>query len=172
MTTDYGTELAEAFLKEAKRRLYDDSMPRIEKCLSLLTEEEIWHRPNEETVSMGNLVLHLEGNIGQNILHAFGGEPNTRDRPKEFSETGPIPTEELWRHLETTMDRARQVLDETDPHSLLQKHTLQGYTETRLSILTHVVEHFSYHVGQMTWYVKSKKNVDTGYYAGLDLNQK
>lgn len=172
MSDDYGTELAEAFLDEVKRRLYDDSMPRIEKCLSLLSDEEIWHRPNEETVSLGNLVLHLEGNVHQNVVHAFGGEPNLRDRPKEFSETGPIPAGELLDRLTATMDRAREALDAADPHSLLQQHTLQGYTETRLSILTHTVEHFSYHVGQMTWYVKSTKNVDTGYYAGIDVNQK
>ena len=159
-----------ALIEETKRRLFRDSQPRIHKCLAQLTEEEIWERPNAETVSVGNLVLHLCGNVRQNILHGLGGAPDHRRRALEFSEPGPIPAAELLRRLDELMAEVDAALDRIDPASLLEIRRVQGFDESGLSILVHVVEHFSYHVGQMTWFVKSRKAVDMGYYAGMDLN--
>ncbi len=162
--------LAKALLDEVERRLFKDSLPRIRKCLSLLTPDEIWLRPNRETVSVGNLVLHLAGNVRQNIVAGLGGAPDRRNRPREFAERGPIATAELLRQLETTLEEARQVLETLDPDRLLAVRQVQGFEENAVSILVHVVEHFSYHVGQMTYFVKSRKAVDVGYYAGYELN--
>jgi uncharacterized damage-inducible protein DinB len=159
-----------ALIEETKRRLLKDSQPRVHKCLAALTEEEIWHRPNEETVSIGNLVLHLCGNVRQNIVSGLGGAPDHRKRALEFSEAGPIPAAELLRRLDETLAEAGAALDRIDPASLLDVRRVQGFEESGLSILVHVVEHFSYHVGQMTYFVKSRKAIDMGYYAGYDLN--
>lgn len=162
--------LGEALIEETRRRLFRDSVPRIHRCLSLLSEEEIWLRPNEETVSVGNLVLHLCGNVRQNIVSVFGGAPNRRRRAEEFSERGPIPRAELLRRLDELMAEAAAVLDRIDPVSLLERHRVQGYVESGLSILVHVIEHFSYHVGQIGYFVKSRKAIDLEYYKGIDLN--
>ena len=62
------------------------------------------------------------------------------------------------------------VLDRIDPASLLEIRRVQGFEESGLSILVHVIEHFSYHVGQMTYFVKSRKAVDMKYYEGYDLD--
>jgi uncharacterized damage-inducible protein DinB len=159
-----------ALLEETKRRLFRDSQPRIHRCLGQLTEEEIWLRPNAETVSVGNLVLHLLGNVRQQILSGLCGAPDRRRRQTEFDERGPIPAEELLRRLDELMVEVDQALDRLDPQSLLTVRKVQGYDESGLSILVHVIEHFSYHVGQMTYFVKSRKAVDLGYYAGIDLN--
>lgn len=173
-TRPEGEEEAGAFgralIAEGKRRLFHDSMPRIRRCLGQLTEEEIWFRPNAETVSVGNLVLHLLGNVRQQILSGLCGAPDRRRRQTEFDETGPIPAEELLRRLDELMAEVDQALDRLDPLSLLTVRKVQGYDESGLSILVHVIEHFSYHVGQMTYFVKSRKAVDLGYYAGVDLN--
>ena len=61
-------DIGEALISECRRRLYDESLPRIRKCLGELTVDEIWARPNEQTVSAGNLVLHLAGNVRQYIV--------------------------------------------------------------------------------------------------------
>ena len=65
-----------------------------------------------------------------------------------------------------------QILNSTSTNNLLKIRNVQGYQESGLSILVHVTEHFSYHVGQMTYIVKMLKNMDMAYYAGHDLNTK
>lgn len=165
-------DFGRALLGETKRRLFEESMPRLRKCFAQLTEEEIWRRPNAEVVSMGNLALHLCGNVRQYILCGLGGAPDDRERDREFAETGPIPAAELLARLERVMADVDSVLDRLDPASLLEVRRVQGFAESALSILVHVVEHFSYHVGQMTYFVKSTKAVGLGYYAGIDLNAK
>lgn len=165
------SSVGQALVAECERRLFAESLPRLRKCLSLLTQEEIWLRPNSETVSVGNLVLHLCGNVSQWIISALGGSQDTRERSKEFSQTEAMPTTELLKRLEKTMQEVRLVLQKLDPASLLNKKYVQGFEESGLSILLHVVEHFSYHVGQIAYYVKSKKAVDLKFYKGVDLNK-
>lgn len=161
-----------ALIAESKRRLFDESIPRIRKCLDQLTNDEVWYRPNAETVSIGNLVLHLCGNARQWICSGLGGDPDQRQRSKEFEQPGPIPRTELLELLEQTESDVRRVLDSVDPTTLLDKRPVQIYQESGLSILVHVVEHFSYHTGQITYAVKSRKGVDMGYYAGQKLEGK
>jgi uncharacterized damage-inducible protein DinB len=160
-----------ALIAECERRLFDESMPRLKQCLSLLSQDEIWFRPNSETVSVGNLVLHLCGNVRQWIISGLGDAPDSRERSKEFSETGPIPTDDLFKRLDETMREVRMVLSKLDANTLLDKRTVQGFQELGISILVHVVEHFSYHVGQVAYFVKSRKAVDLKFYKGVDLNK-
>jgi len=160
-----------ALITESKRRLFEESVPRLKKCLDNLTDDEIWCRPNAETVSVGNLVLHLCGNARQWICSGLGGQADHRQRSKEFAETGPIPRGALLATLDHTMADVERTLDSVDPASLLDKRPVQTYEESGLSILVHVVEHFSYHTGQVTYAVKSRKGVDVGYYAGQKLER-
>jgi uncharacterized damage-inducible protein DinB len=165
-------DLGRALIIECKRRLYDESLPRIRTCLAELTVDEIWSRPNEQTVSAGNLVLHLAGNVRQYIVATLGGVPDVRERQKEFDATGPMPTADLLQRLESAMVDAAAVIDRLDPTKLEETHRVQGFVESGLSILVHVVEHFSYHTGQIAYIVKSRKNVDLGFYRGKNLNAK
>ncbi len=170
--TSRSEQIAYTLIAECIRRLFDDSLPRLRKCLRVLSEDEIWLRPNAETTSVGNLVLHLCGNIRQWIISGLGGAPDVRERDREFSEPGPIPTDKLLRRLDGTMREVQVVLTDLDPGSLLQEKSVQGWHESGVGILLHVVEHFSYHVGQITYYVKARKAVDLGYFKGVDLNKK
>jgi len=164
------SDLGAALLRECRRRLFDESLPRIRKCLAQMTVDEIWARPNEQTVSVGNLVLHLAGNVRQYVIATLGGVPDVRERQKEFDEPGPLATADLLDRLEKAMAEVSAVLDRIDPSTLLQTHRVQGFVESGLSILVHVVEHFSYHTGQIAYIVKSRKNVDLGFYRGRNLN--
>ena len=156
-------------IAEVKRRLFEESIPRLKKCLDQLTEEEVWQRPNKHSNSMGNLVLHLEGNIRQWVLSGLAKEPDVRKRQAEFEEQGPIPKAKLLAGLEKTMEEVGEALDRIQPEDLMTQHEVQVFHESGLSILIHVVEHFSYHVGQLTYYVKALKNVDMDYYRGMEL---
>lgn len=138
----------------------------------MLDEEKLWRRVNPSTNSVGNLLLHLTGNVRQWIVSGLGGAPDVRARSSEFAERGPIPREELLARLEETLLEAGRVLDGLDPAKLLERKSIQGYDVSVLQALVHVVEHFSYHVGQVTHIVKALEDVDVGYYAGRDLSRR
>jgi uncharacterized damage-inducible protein DinB len=165
-------EWGRALISEAERRILGESIPRLKHCLGLLSDEEIWRRPGGTVVSAGNYALHLCGNARQWICAGLAGEADHRDREREFTEEGPMPRAELLTLIDQTADDVKAALDRTKPETLLEMRPVQVFEETGLSILVHVVEHFSYHVGQVTYYTKLVKNVDTGYYGGKDLGGK
>ena len=90
----------QAMIQETERRLFDESVPRIKKCLSLVTESEVWYVPNQETNSIGNLILHLNGNVRQWILSGLLGQFDFRKRQQEFDAKGEYNKEELTELLE------------------------------------------------------------------------
>ncbi len=163
--------LPRALINEVKRRIIHESVPRIKQCLGQLSTDEIWHRPNKNVVSVGNLVLHLMGNLRQWVLSGLGGQPDQRQRNREFDHTDPLPATELVQQLDALMTEVDVVLDQLTPADLLTTYRVQGYEETGVAILMHVTEHFSYHTGQITYFVKTRKNVDMKYYGDHDLNQ-
>jgi uncharacterized damage-inducible protein DinB len=171
MTSDLTPPLHRALVSEVKRRIIGESVPRIRQCLDALSTDEIWHRPNENVVSVGNLVLHLMGNLRQWVLSGLGQQPDRRQRNREFDHVAPLPAAELMRQLDTLMAEVEAVLDRLTPADLVATHRVQGYDETGVAILMHVTEHFSYHTGQITYFVKTRKNVDLQYYGGQELNQ-
>jgi len=153
------TALTTAFIAEIKRRLFEESMFRLKKCLTELTEAQIWYRPNKSSNSVGNLVLHLHGNVRQWVQ-------------QEFDEQGPVPVAKMLADMEQLMIEVDAILDNTTSADLLEVRNVQGYQESGLSILVHITEHFSYHIGQMTYIVKMLKDKDMGYYEGHDLEAK
>ena len=159
----------EALLEETRRRLFDESFPRLRQCLNTLTEQEIWTKPNANSNSVGNLSLHLCGNARQWIVSGLGGTVDNRLRQKEFDEKGPIATSQLIALINQLEHDIEEVLQKIKPSDLLNKRKVQTFEETGLSILVHVVEHFSYHTGQITYYVKLRKDIDTAYYKNVIL---
>ena len=119
-TPPSGADVGRALIAEAKRRMFDESQARIVQCLGKLTQEQIWRRPNVNSNSVGNLVLHLCGNIRQWIISGLGGAPDERQRDAEFAEQGPMPVEALLQRFDATMHEARATLDRVDPATLLE----------------------------------------------------
>jgi len=163
-------EILDNLINEVKRRMIEEGVERIRKSLEKLNLEEVWEKPNANSNSMGNLVLHLCGNVRQYFLAGIDQQKDTRERQKEFDVQEPIPTSELMEKLDSLMEEVIVALDKITYNQLTETRRVQGFNETVLSILVHVTEHFSYHVGQITYYVKLKKNVDMNYYEGMDLN--
>lgn len=153
---------------EAIRRLRE-GQERIRYCLQRLSDAQVWQRPNTHVVSVGNLVLHLCGNVGQWINSTLGGRPDHRRREDEFSQTGPLERRALREQLDATLAQAYEVIGGLGRADLERTWRVQGFQETGLAIVLHVVEHFSYHVGQITLHTKILLDIDTGYYAGQDL---
>ncbi len=159
------------FIQEIRRRLVGECQERVLKCLDLLSEDEIWFRPNDHSNSVGNLILHLRGNVEQWLFSTLGKMDDTRKRKVEFSTQGGYSRDDLKHMIVVLMRETDRILKNVHPTDLTQAYRVQGFEESGIAILIHITEHFSYHVGQITYFVKAHRNLDTGYYEGQDLDQ-
>ncbi|MCA9040449.1 MAG: DUF1572 family protein [Planctomycetaceae bacterium] len=141
-----------------------DANKQINRCLKILSQEQIWTRPNEASNAIGNLVLHLTGNVNQWILSALNAEPDHRNRPAEFAQREPLPTEEISARLKNTVEAACRAIERLEPERLIQSINIQGYDTTILGAVYHVVEHFSLHTGQIVYATKLHINQDLSLY--------
>lgn len=159
------------FIEQSILRLKENT-PRIEKCLDQLTEEEIWQKPNSASNSVGNLILHLCGNITQYIISSLGAEDDKRDRDLEFTTTAGYSKIELLKKLDTTVVKAMAIIKKLSDDALMQKRSVQGFEYSAMGSIIHVVEHYSYHTGQIAFWTKLLRDKDLGFYEGIDLNIK
>jgi uncharacterized damage-inducible protein DinB len=169
METNLSEQLEEALIDEVLLRLYEESLPRILKCINELTTEQVWWRPNESSNSIGNLVLHLCGNVSQWIYSGLGGFADQRTRQAEFDERGNMGKTELTALLLATMEKVKPVIRNLPADQLLRRRPVQTFQETGLSILVHVTEHFSYHTGQIAYITKMLSGKPLGFYDGVSL---
>ena len=140
---------------------------RIEICLSKLSTTQIWSRQHEIENAIGNLVLHLAGNVRQWIVCGIGGEEDRRDRDAEFSHRDSLPAAEILARLRQAVDEADAVLDRLSGRDLLARHRIQVYEVTALHAVYHVVEHFAEHTGQIVWATKRMTGEDLRFYSYL-----
>lgn len=158
-------------VNEFERRVFEESYSRIFKCLSLLSEESIWFAPNDQIPPIGNLILHLCGNARQWVLSGIGGFADNRHRDQEFIVQKNIRKSDLIFLLENLKVNLKTTILEMPDSVLEERKIIQGFEETGFSILIHVIEHFSYHTGQITTLTKMITTKQTGYYHGFNLNQ-
>jgi uncharacterized damage-inducible protein DinB len=156
--------VSESFIAEARRLLAEEYLPKIERCLEKLTDEQVWWRPNPESNSIGNLLLHISGNGRQWIVCGLGTATDQRQRQSEFDQQDGIPPGELLGKLRTTVSEIDKVLAEFEPARLLDKYQIQGTTTTALAAIFHVTEHFSMHTGQIILLTKMLAGVDLVFY--------
>ena len=158
------SDLGQAFIARAQHHLAEDFLPKIERCLGLLSDQQIWWRANEQSNSIGNLLLHLSGNVRQWIVCGLGDATDSRDRDSEFAQRGEIPRAELFDRLKQTVNEAVATLARLDPDKLLAKHRIQGLEVSTLEAVLHVVEHFSMHTGQIILLTKQLAAQDMQFY--------
>lgn len=154
------TGMSNAMVVQAERVLRQVYLPRIVSCLEQLSPAQICWRPNEASNSVGNLVLHLTGNVRQWIISGLGGAPDVRKRDLEFSKRGPLPRRVLVSRLRKTVEEAGRVLGQLSPGDLARVHTIQKYHVTGMDATFHVAEHFSYHAGQIILLTKMLTGID------------
>ena len=140
---------------------------RIETCLEKLTEQQIWARGGENENAVGNLVLHLCGNVRQWIVSGVGGEPDRRDRDAEFNARGGPDRAALAARLRQAVEEACAVLARVTRERLLERVVIQKYEVTVMEAIYHVVEHFSTHTGQILFATKMLTSEDLGFYRHL-----
>ena len=156
--------VSRAFIDRAAAFLTDDYLPKIERCLEKLNDDQIWWRPNAESNSIGNLLLHLCGNARQWIMCGLGSAPDNRTRDAEFAQRDVIARAELLQLLRTTLADVETTLRDLDPSVLLEKRTIQGSDVDVLEAIFHVTEHFSMHTGQIITLTKLLTASDLRFY--------
>lgn len=166
---DTASTPAALFLGFSREKLFYQEGPRLRACVESLTDEQIWWRPNASSNSIGNLLLHLSGNVRQWLVTSFNRDTDERDRPAEFAAQGKIPGAALLQTLDATLAEAAQVLDRLTEADLIAPYEIQGFHGTGLTAIYHVVEHFSLHYGQVAYITKMLRDQDLGFYK--ELNQ-
>jgi len=161
-------EALAADIAQAVRHEIGGAFKRIEACVERLSDDQIWARGGEHENAVGNLILHLAGNVRQWIICGLGGSDDRRERPAEFARRQALPRDELLGTLRTTLDEAFTVLDALDPVQLLPKRKIQAYEVSGLHAVMHVATHFGEHTGQIIWATKRVTGEDLGFYDYLD----
>ncbi|MGB5376719.1 DinB family protein [Muriicola sp.] len=165
------SEIAKEIAENAIYRM-EESLRMISMSTKLLSVEELWKKPNDASNSIGNLIIHLKGNITQYMLAGLGGQEDDRDRDLEFSENYGYTAKELNLQLDELLEQVKRLLHNVGDSELTKKQTVQGFNLSGYGIILHVVEHLSYHTGQIALWTKIIKNKDLGFYKGFDLNIK
>jgi uncharacterized damage-inducible protein DinB len=143
------SDLAGAFLAQSRWLLRTEYPTKIRACLTTLPAGALWQRPARECNAIGNLLLHLDGNVRQWIVSGVGGAADSRERSAEFAAEGGATSEELIARLDVTLSEVDAVLARLAPDDLLQPRTIQGREVTVLEAVYHVTEHFGMHTGQI-----------------------
>jgi len=141
---------------------------RLKGCVESLSEEQLWWRPNEACNSIGNLLLHLDGNVREWLVASFNQLEDNRNRPAEFNQRESISASALLDQLGATIQQASKVLARLTSDDLLARYEIQGYKVSGLEVVYHVVEHFAMHYGQVLYIVKTLHGADLGFYSYLN----
>ena len=159
--------LAAAFIEFSRWKLLDEYWPRLRACVESLSDEQVWWRANEASNSVGNLILHLNGNVNQWLVAPFDHREDKRNRPAEFSERQVIPKGQLLETIARTLQDAAAVMASISESDLLATYNIQGYTVSGLHAVYQVIEHFGLHYGQITYITKMLRGIDLGFYREL-----
>jgi len=161
----------ELVIGQIEDRLIECGIHRILICLEKLNDEQVLFRPNINSNSINNQILHLDGNVRQWLVSSLTDEQDFRNRDEEFDPENYNTKEELIQMLHDLEKEVRKTFPYLKNIDLSKKKHVQCYHEPILSIIIHVIEHFSYHLGQITYITKMLLDIDTGYYAGMDLTK-
>jgi uncharacterized damage-inducible protein DinB len=143
---------------------------RIEVCLGKPSEEQIWARGHENENAIGNLALHLAGNVRQWIISSLGDHPDHRDRDKEFDARGGFTAAELCGKLRETVESAVAIIEGLTTGQLTRTYEIQKYQVSGVGVVLHVVEHFAQHTGQIVFATKMLTGTDLEFYGHLRKN--
>ena len=147
--TDLSLDLAREFVARSRFYLNEEYRTKIRRAVKAIPAGALWARPNDQSNSVGNLLMHLEGNVRQWIVSGVGGAPDTRDRPAEFGARGGPGADELLARLDMVLTEAERVIAKLTPEDLVKRRTVQGRDVTVLAAVYSAVQHFSTHLGQI-----------------------
>ena len=143
-----------SLLDIARARLVVHQAGQVRTCLEALNDGQIWWRANEDSNTIGNLVLHLTGSTRFFIGHGVGDSGFVRNRAREFAEQGPLVKEELLAHFDVAMAEADRVLAAFDASRVNETTDRTGKTVTYGELILNQLLHFTAHTGQIVFATK------------------
>jgi uncharacterized damage-inducible protein DinB len=158
----------ESLFLEVSAAKLQEYLSRIEICLGKLDETQIWTRSRNNENAIGNLALHLAGNVRQWIISSLGNTADHRDRHGEFEARGGIPAAQLAARLRQAVEEATQIISSLTTAQLIGSYVIQDYPVSGVEVVYHVVEHFSQHTGQIIFATKMLSGDDLGFYRHLN----
>lgn len=168
----FQSALHKEIISQSLLRFHENRL-RIDRCVENLSEDDLWYRENDFSNSIGNLIIHLIGNFKQYVMSGLRNEDDTRNRISEFIPLHGLerPSKEvLMAEFIDTCERVKEIFRSLTLDSLIEYHSVQGFKLSGYGVVLNVIEHFSYHTGQIAAKTKILTNQDLGFYAGFDLN--
>ena len=147
------TDAAVAIVKEISNRMRA-LLERAEQAIGQLEDAQLWYRNHSTDNSIGNLVLHLVGNLRQWILGGIEDLPDTRDRPLEFSIKQGVSKTELLEMLHSTVEQSCRAIDSLPTSRITEAKHIQNTETTIAYALVMAVSHLGLHVGQIQFITK------------------
>jgi len=166
-SSEQEVRVADSFLRFSRKKLLEQYWPRMRRAVESLSDQQVWWRPNPASNSIGNLLLHLNGNVRQWMVASFNRLEDGRNRPAEFAAEGEVSGAALLEQLGQTIDEAAKVLARLTAADLLGTYQIQGYTVSGLEAVYQVIEHFGLHYGQIVYITKALQGQDLGFYREL-----
>jgi uncharacterized damage-inducible protein DinB len=143
------SDVSRTFLTDSRAFLTQDYMPKIERCIARLNEEQVWFRDDAASNSIGHLLLHLTGSTRFWAIEVIGGSSIGRVRQREFDPPATVPTDRLMADLRAVVTEVDELLAQMSASILLDERTIREERVTVLWCVYHIVEHFSMHTGQI-----------------------
>jgi uncharacterized damage-inducible protein DinB len=157
-------------MEQFRVRVFEESYTRIYRCLSLINDDQLWFSPNNNVPPIGNQILHLCGNARQWIVSGLGDQNDVRQRDSEFQNQAGIRKAELVFVLENLKQNINETFETLSKEDFQKRHLIQGFDNSTTGVIIHVIEHFSYHTGQISMLTKILVNKPLGYYSEFELN--
>ncbi|QDU08649.1 DUF1572 family protein [Gimesia aquarii] len=152
-------EIAREFFQESIH-LLQQSLHKIHHCLDQLNFDQLWWRPEPELNSIGNLMLHLCGNLNQWAVCGTTNSKDERQREQEFSADTKISLEEIRAKLDQTVAQACEAMQSLSATALLERRTIQGFSVTVIGAISHTVPHFVGHTHQIIFLTRLQKGTE------------
>ncbi len=150
--------VTEQFLRYSKGRLLREQ-ERIHLCFDQLRDDELWRHPGEGSNSIGNIIIHLSGNIGQ-WMGSIVGTPDIRYRRTEFTDRPELKRPDLLHAIDSAIHSAVRIIDQLDPAYLSRSFSIQDFPVTGLTAIYETIRHLNEHVGQIAFITKLFRGSD------------
>ena len=124
------------------------SRDRMLHCVAQLSQDDLWWRPQPGMNAVGNVVLHVCGNLRQWVVTGCdpaGQREDDRQRDAEFSATGGHTGEQLTGLLNRTVEEAQATIRAMNKDDLLRPRFIQIAEVTGMGAVWHSVAHLEGH---------------------------
>ncbi|HEV8604165.1 MAG TPA: DinB family protein [Tepidisphaeraceae bacterium] len=147
------TSIARMFIDDQRSR-FADSRQRLDGIINQLSDEDLNWRPNPQSNSITNLILHICGSLTERYAHNIAGQPNTRNRTSEFDTTAQRAKSDLLQMIDDAFHIVDAVLTQMPHTTLFDTTQIRGRDRSILDLIATTSAHTAEHLGQIIYIAK------------------